>query len=75
MNIECKSLIEPKAQHEFYLIDKVVTGLSFSIHNELGRFCSENIYKHALAEKCRDDGLKAETEVPLVLKYRDFEKI
>jgi len=74
MNIEYGSKIIFKQKNEFYQIDKTVTGLAFGIQNKIGRFCDEIIYQNALIEKCREHGLKADTEVGIKLIYKDFIK-
>jgi GxxExxY protein len=75
MGIQCKADICTKSQDAFHVMDKVITGLSFEIHNEIGRFCDEKIYQKILAAKCLNASISATREVEINLKYKDFTKI
>jgi len=60
---------------EFQKLDYKVTGLAFSIHQEMGRFWSENIYQNELSYRCQQAGIAdAATEVPIHVSYKDFSK-
>ena len=74
MGIEYKSEIIPKGQKEFNEIDyKVMEGV-FSIHNYMGRFYDENIYKNKLIQFCLENNLRAEKEVEVRVTHKDFSK-
>jgi GxxExxY protein len=75
MGVEYKEKICYKSQGEFHTIDQVITGYAFDIHNEIGRFCHEKIYQRILAKKCKNALIKADQEVKITLKYKDFEKV
>lgn len=62
-------------EDDFYALDYEVMGLAFSIHRELGRLWNERIYQNELAYRCQKAGFeKVETEVPIQVSYRDFNK-
>jgi hypothetical protein len=69
MPIQVFSQIKALSQPEFNVIDKEVMRLLFGIHNELGRFLDEKVYKRALAERSAASGLKAECEVRIRLTH------
>jgi len=74
MEIEYHKQIVRKTQDEFHTIDKLITGFAFDIHNEFGRFCDEKVYHAILAEKCRQHSISVESEVEILLKYKEFTK-
>lgn len=62
------------SESDFYRIDKVVTGLAFDIHNELGRFFDEEIYKKELAYRLVHLGHRADREVRFTLSHGAYRK-
>lgn len=66
--------IQPLDQKSFHLIDEVVMGHAFDIHNELGRFCDEKIYQNELAYRCVASGFDVLQEAMISVKHRDFSK-
>jgi GxxExxY protein len=66
--------IEPLSEQAFHKLDYSVMALAFDIHNELGRFCNEEIYKNKLLEMCRDRGFETECEVEIKLIHRGYTK-
>lgn len=66
--------MESLSEQAFHKLDYSVMALAFEIHNELGRFYDENIYKNKLLQKCRSKGFKAECEVEVTLTHQDFSK-
>jgi len=68
--------IKPISEDKFYQIDYKVMELAFAIHNEMGRFWDETIYKNELARRCREIGFeKVMTEAPVYACYDSFEKL
>ncbi len=58
---------------EFEDLDYLVMGCAYSIQNELGRLCDENIYQKDLVTRLVSAGLgDIYTEVPLRVTYNDF---
>jgi len=71
-NIEVKHISDTA----FHSIDFDIMAMAFSIQKDLGRFLNEKIYQHELACRCKDNGYdNIETEVPIQVSYRDFNKI
>lgn len=63
------------SEQDFYKLDFQITGLAFDVHNEIGRLWDEKIYQNELANRCRQAGFaNVETEVPIVVSYKDFVK-
>lgn len=46
---------DTKRQETFQIIDHIVMGHAFAIHNELGRFWNEKVYQNELFERCLAD--------------------
>ncbi len=74
MPIECKFPVQRVSQKEFHVIDEVVTGIAFDIHNELGRFCNERIYQDELAHRCVNSGIPTLRELRVCVTHQDFSK-
>ena len=74
MPVECSLPLHLLGQEEFHTIDKIVMGLAFDIHNDLGRFLDERIYQDELAHRCRGAGLNPLREVGMRIAYGDFVK-
>lgn len=62
------------SEGEFYRIDEVATGLAFQIHNELGRFLDEEVYKAELAYRLIQAGYQTEREVRFALSHGSYRK-
>jgi GxxExxY protein len=60
---------------EFHAIDYKVMGIIFSIHRALGRFWNEKIYQKELAYRCKNAGLDAATEIPILVSYGGYSRI
>ncbi len=75
MGIKVKETICPKTQDEFHTIDKIITGHSFEIHNDIGRFCDEIIYQEMLKDKCINRSLNVSSEVEIAVMHKDFRKV
>lgn len=64
------------SDEDFHALDYKVMGLAFSIHNEMGRFWDEKIYRNELADRCQKAGFdQVATEVPIHVSYLDFSKL
>ncbi|MCI0697380.1 GxxExxY protein [candidate division KSB1 bacterium] len=75
MPITCNVKINPIAKDDFYSLDYKVMGLTFAIHQKLGRFWDEAIYQSELAYQFQKTGLaEAALEVPIQVSYHDFTK-
>ena len=66
--------MNPPSEETFHEIDFAVMKQVFAIHNSLGRFYDEDVYRDDLARLCRAAGFIAETEVPIKVVHRDFSK-
>lgn len=62
------------SESEFYRLDEVVTGVAFEIHNELGRFLDEEVYKRELAYRLTKLGHQADREVRFMLSHGSYRK-
>jgi len=75
MPVEIGATIHSMTQGDFEKIDCEVTGLCYSIHNELGRLFDEKNYQNELLHRSRLAGLlPAEKEVPIHLEFGTFRK-
>ncbi|MEA2012300.1 MAG: GxxExxY protein [Verrucomicrobiota bacterium] len=74
MAFECREKIKVINQNQFHEIDYLVMGQVYEIHNELGRFCNEDIYQTQLSILCKNIGLKVEKEIPIHIIYKNFRK-
>lgn len=74
MPAHLEQLIKTMSEQEFHALDFQVMKLAFEVHNQLGRFYDEKIYKNRLAAICRANGLTLETEVVLQLNHKTFSK-
>ena len=64
------------SEDDFHALDYEVMALAFSIHRDLGRLWNEKIYQNELADRCQKAGLaKIDTEVPIEVSYKDFQKV
>lgn len=70
--ITTSTLIQRLSLNEFHQVDRIVTGLAFDIHNELGRFLDEKLYQRELAARCLVAGLRTETEMRIAISLDDF---
>jgi GxxExxY protein len=61
-------------QESFHQVDRRVTGITFSIHNDFGRYLDERIYQGELTRRCRDQGLEVEPEMRIVVSFGEFSK-
>lgn len=67
--------IEPVSERQFRLLDYEIMELVFAIHNDLGRFADEIIYKRELAYRCEERGFDAiSRETPIYVTHREFSK-
>ena len=46
----------------------------FDIHNTMGRFWNENIYKEKVQKLCKKYGINVLCEVPIKVTFKDFYK-
>ncbi|VGO22812.1 GxxExxY protein [Pontiella sulfatireligans] len=66
--------IEPLSEQAFHKLDYSVMALAFEMHNTLGRFYNEQIYKNELLQKCLARGFEAECEAEVKLTHQDYSK-
>ena len=66
--------ITPCSESEFYRIDEVATGVAFQIHNELGRFLDEEVYKGERAYRLASLGYQADREVRFSLLHESYRR-
>lgn len=74
MPVECSVEILPLEEERFHQLDKMVMRTAFDIHNELGKFCDEQIYRDELARGCTYASLSCVREVQLRVSLGSFEK-
>jgi len=66
--------IDALSEQDFHKLDYSVMALAFEVHNQLGRFYDEQIYKNKLKQKCRESGFETDCEVQIRLAHQDFSK-
>jgi len=66
--------VAPISQNEFFALDHRMMAMAFAIHNEVGRFCDENVYRDELANRCKEAGLVAHREVHIKATHNGFQK-
>ncbi len=74
MSILCKEKIVRIDQNEFDKLNYDIMKYSFELHNQLGCFGKEIVYKKELANICNSNGLKVKTEVPITVALKNFSK-
>jgi len=52
------------------LCDKII-GCAINVHKELGSGFLEKVYERSLEVELKSSGIKCETQVPIVIQYRD----
>ncbi len=76
MPISHNVTVKPITEDDFHTLDYEVMSAVFSMHKDLGRFYEERIYQNELAYRCIKMGFgSVDTEVPIHVSYRDFEKV
>ena len=70
MPVEIQADIQRPTADEFAVLAYDVMALAFAVHNEIGRFCDEKIYKRLVAN--RFGGV--ELEVPVTVTFECFRK-
>ncbi|MCR9293598.1 MAG: hypothetical protein NXI32_12820 [bacterium] len=71
MPIQVHADLRPSSQDEFAAIAYQVMGVTFEVHNDIGRFFDEHIYKYRVAGKL---GSTAELEIPIDVTFGTFRK-
>ena len=71
MPIQCDGDFTRPTQRDFGAISYEVMKTVYEIHNELGRFFEEAVYKRELARRLSG----VELEVPVIVSHADFSKI
>lgn len=74
MPIETAVPVERLDQDGFHRLDRLATGMAFDIHNRLGRYLDEEIYKANLAERLRSEGVDVSREMRIRLTLDDYRK-
>ncbi len=74
MSILCKEKIIRIDQSEFDKLNYDIMKYSFELHNQLGCFGKEIVYKKELANICNSNGLEVKTEVPITVALNEFSK-
>lgn len=76
MPIKCPVNFAPLTKDEFHRLDYVVMKHAFACHNELGRFCDEDIYETDLADRLGKAGLAPiRLKVPVEVSWKSFRKL
>ena len=73
MPIECPFDLPRLNDDEMRAIDYEVMKYAFAAHSARGRFGDESVYRNDLAQRLIQNGIQAESEVPIKLSFRDFE--
>lgn len=74
MPIELSTPVRRVSQDEFHVIDRVMLGHAFRIHNSHGRLLDETVYQAMLADKCASSGMRAAREVRVRVSHGAFSK-
>ena len=74
MPITINQPITELSEQAFHTLDFQIMKLAFDVHNRLGRFYDEEIYKNELLQLCQKNGLTAQTEVQIKLNHGLFYK-
>ena len=62
-------------QEEFHALDNKLMGIVFDVHNQLGRFLDEAIYKREIAFRWQGAGFgTAQCEVAITVTHQSFRK-
>ena len=75
MPILCPISIRDITSDEFDSIDRIVMKHAYASQNELGRLRDELVYENDLALRLKNAGHQVETQVPINITYKGFEKI
>lgn len=74
MSISFSNSVKVMDQKSFHEIDRIVMGIAFQIHNEIGRLLDEKIYQQALLHRLTSAGLNCELESEIQLIHKEFNK-
>jgi GxxExxY protein len=75
MGIEFNKNIEITSDDDFHKLDYKITGLAFKVHDKLGRFWNELIYRNYLIEVCKQNGIdNVDFEIPITISYKNYSK-
>jgi GxxExxY protein len=69
--IEVHADLRPSSEAEFSAIAYTVMASAFEVHNEIGRFFDERVYKYLVASRL---GRSAELEIPIDVHFGTFRK-
>lgn len=69
-----KTIKNSLSRDQYHDIDYQIMALAFDIHNRMGRFHSECVYRNELAYLAEQAGFQAKTEVPLTITHGNFSK-
>lgn len=61
-------------QDAFHAVERIVTGLSFDIHNQLGRFLDEHLYQTELAARLSAKGMYVAREMRIEVTLQSFQR-
>lgn len=61
-------------QPAFHVVDEVVTGIAFDIHNQFGRYLHELLYQAELNKRLRARGFDSIREMTITVFFDDFAK-
>ncbi len=61
-------------QPTFHLVDEVVTGIAYDVHNQFGRYLDERLYQTELAYRLRARGFEVVREMNITLTLDGFTK-
>lgn len=74
MPIKPISEVKPKTEEEFREIDYRVMGMAFEIHNQLGPYFDELVYKNELAYRLAEIGVPSTREFEVELSFQNYSK-
>ncbi len=61
-------------QPAFHLVDEVVTGIAFDVHNQFGRYLDERLYQNEFEKRFERRELKCVREMAVTVSFADFAK-
>jgi len=76
MLIHCPITIRGMSKEEFGALDYAVMRCAFETQKALGRLCDEQVYRNGFAARLGAAGIgQVQTEVPISVSFRDFNKV
>lgn len=68
-------LFSEREKDQFHALDYRVMKHAFDIHNRMGNYHDEEVYRNELLRRLTTEGISARKEVPLAISFRSFRKV